>query len=142
MKKLLNLLNVDALLEGLHEYSNTQRRTWFLRACLMALVLSSFLFYGLYQPAYDHNSHLIAAALYLLLLVALQWGVFYVPIAHLGFLISIFHICLVASQSGGINSVTMVWMTVVTLPATLLLSRGRRFFGARRPCWEPGSCWR
>ena len=128
MKTLLNLLNVDALLEGLHEYSNTQRRTWFLRACLMALVLSSFLFYGLYQPAYDHNSHLIAAALYLLLLVALQWGVSYVPIAHLGFLISIFHIGLVASQSGGINSVTMVWMTVVTLPATLLLNRGAAIF--------------
>ena len=123
MKTLLTLFKVDAFLDGLHEYSNAQRRTWLLRVCLSALVASSLLFYGLYQPAYDHHIHLLAAVLYLVLLGALQWGAFYVPIAHLGFLISILHIGLVASQSGGINSVTMVWMTVVTLPATLLLSR-------------------
>jgi len=128
MKTLLNRFKVDALLEGLHAYSNAQRRTWFLRACLMALVVSSLVFYGLYQPAYDHDIHLVAAVLYLVLLAALQWGVFYVPIAHLGFLISILHIALVAAQSGGINSVTMVWMTVVTLPVTLLLSQGAAIF--------------
>jgi signal transduction histidine kinase/ActR/RegA family two-component response regulator len=131
MNTWLNLFKVDTLLEGLHEYSNAQRRTWFLRACLLALVVSSLLFYGLYQPAYDHNIHLVAAVLYLLLLGALQRGVSYVPIAHLGFLISIVHIVWVAGQSGGINSVTMVWMTVVTLPATLLLSRlAAIFWGA------------
>jgi signal transduction histidine kinase/ActR/RegA family two-component response regulator len=87
-------------------------------------------FYVLYQPAYDHNIHLLAAVLYLVLLGTLQWGAFYVPIAHLGFLISIAHIVWVVDQSGGINSVTMVWMTVVTLPAALLLSRvGAIFWG-------------
>ena len=131
MRALLKMLKLEALLEGLHEYSNDERRTWFLRACLLALVVTSLVFYGLYQPAYDHSIHLFAAALYLLMLGALQWGVFYVPIAHLGFLISILHIGLVAGQSGGINSVTMVWMTVVTLPATLLLSRiSAIFWGA------------
>lgn len=128
MKTLLNTFKVDAFLEGLHEYSNAQRRAWLLRVCLLALVVSSFLFYGLYQPAYDHNIHLYAAVSYLILLGALQWGAFYVPIVHLGFLISILHIAWVASQSGGINSVTMVWMTVVTLPATLLLSRVAAIF--------------
>ena len=128
MNTWLSWFKVDALLEGLHQYSNAQRRTWFLRACLLALVVSSLLFYVLYQPAYDHNIHLVAAVLYLLLLGALQRGVSYVPIAHLGFLISIFHIVWVVGQSGGINSVTMVWMTVVTLPATLLLSRVAAIF--------------
>ncbi len=128
MKTLLNQFKVDALLDGLHAYSNAQRRAWFLRACLLALVVSSLVFYGLYQPAYDHNIHLLAAVLYLVLLGALQWGAFYVPIAHLGFLISILHIALVAALSGGINSVTMVWMTVVTLPVTLLLSRVAAIF--------------
>lgn len=123
MSALLKIFNVEALLDGLHEYSNAQRRTWFLRACLLALMITSLVFYGLYQPEYDHRIHLVAAVLYLVLMAALRWGAFYVPIAHLGFLISISHIVLVVGQSGGINSVTMVWMTVVTLPATLLLSR-------------------
>jgi signal transduction histidine kinase/ActR/RegA family two-component response regulator len=93
-------------------------------------VVNSLVFYVLYQPAYDHNIHLLAAVLYLVLLGTLQWGAFYVPIAHLGFLISIAHIVWVVDQSGGINSVTMVWMTVVTLPAALLLSRvGAIFWG-------------
>lgn len=131
VRALLKMLKLEALLEGLHEYSNEARRIWFLRACLIALVVNSLVFYGLYQPAYDHSIHLFAAALYLLMLGALQWGVFYVPIVHLGFLISILHIGLVVGQSGGINSVTMVWMTVVTLPATLLLSRiAAVFWGA------------
>jgi signal transduction histidine kinase/ActR/RegA family two-component response regulator len=128
MKTLWSWFNVDALLDGLNEYANDERRTWLLRACLIALVAVSLLFYGLHQPAYDHNIHLWATALYLLLLGALQWGVFYVPLAHLGFLISILHIGMVVAQSGGINSVTMVWMTVVTLPATLLLSRAAAIF--------------
>ena len=131
MKTWLNVFKTKGFSVDVRDTANAQDKTQFLRSCLIALVASSLLFYGLYQPAYDHKLHLIAAAAYLALLGALQWGGSYAPIAHLGFLISIIHIAWVAGQSGGINSVTMVWMTVVTLPATLLLSRvAAVFWGA------------
>ncbi len=123
MKFLMNLFRLENFLQRLPDHSNTVRRSWFLHACLLALVVCSLLFYGVHQPAYDHDVHLWASALYLVLLVALPLGLSYVLVANLGFLMSLLHIGVVVAQTGGINSVTMVWTTVLALPAILLLSR-------------------
>jgi len=128
MKSWLNLFKIDALLEKLPDHANTARQTWFVRACLVSLIVFSLLFYFIHQPAYDHAVHLLAAALYLVLLLALSLGLSYVAVANLGFLISMLHIGAVVVQTGGINSGTMVWTTVLTVPATLLLSRTLAMF--------------
>lgn len=118
-------------LDGLDVQTRAAHRQFFLRACLGVLVLSSLLFYGLHQPNYDHWVHGVAAALYVLLLAGLQLGVPYALVTHLSFLLSIVHLAVVIAQTGGINSVVMVWMTLVALPATLLLNRaGAIFWGA------------
>lgn len=112
-----------AWLKGLHADTTAERRLWILKGSMLLLVLFSVLFAGLYQPEYDHRIHLAAAAIYLLLFGVLQVGASYVLVAHLSFLVSIGHIVAVAVATGGINSTAMVWMTVVILPAILLLNR-------------------
>ncbi len=128
MKTFPSLFWLDVFFAGLSAPSQTERRIAFLRLCLVFLLLLSLLFYVLPQSAHDPDTHLGAAVVYALLLGALQLGVVYVLVAHLGFGLAMLHIVVVAAQSGGINSVTMVWMTVVTLPATLLLSRAAAVF--------------
>lgn len=128
MKNLMRWFRLETFWQGLHEDSNSKRRIWFLRVCLLTLVGCSLLFYNMHHPEYDHDIHLLAAGLYLALLAALQWGIFYVPVAHAGFLISLLHIAVVVVQTGGMNSVAMVWITVLTLPATLLLNRSAAIF--------------
>lgn len=130
MQTFLNLLRTGVLFAGLSAPSQTQRRIAFLRLCLVLLVLLSLLFYVLPQSAHDPDTHLWAVWGYVFLLGALQWGVVYAVVAHLSFFVAMLHIVAVAAQSGGINSVTMVWMTVVTLPAILLLSRAAAVFWA------------
>lgn len=123
MKHMRNTWMQWALMKGLHDDTASGRRRWFLKLGMLSLVVCSLLFYGVAQPAYDHDIHLLAALVYLLLFVAVQAGASYVPVANLGFFVSIAYVLSVSWTTGGINSTTMVWMTVVTLPSILLLSR-------------------
>lgn len=99
------------------------RLTWFLRLCLVGLILVSLLFYVLHQPDYDRRVHLWAAAVYAVLLWAVRWPLPTAAIVHTGLALTLLHVGWVAALTGGINSVAMVWMTVIILPATLLLNR-------------------
>jgi signal transduction histidine kinase/CheY-like chemotaxis protein len=128
MKTLSNLFGVADFFEGLSAPSQTVRRLAFSRLSLVFLVALSLLLFALPQAAHDPYLHLWAALAYVLLLLILRWGLLQVVVAHLGFLTAMLHIVVVAAQSGGINSVSMVWMTVVALPATLLLSRVAAIF--------------
>ena len=123
MKHTLKNWSQWPIMRGLYHDSATERRRWFLKLGMLSLVVCSLLFYGVEQPAYDHDLHLLAALVYGLLFVAVQAGASYVPVANLGFLVSIVYVLSVSWTTGGINSTTMVWMTVVTLPSILLLSR-------------------
>jgi len=123
MKHMRNTWMQWAPMKGLHDDTASGRRRWFLKLGMLSLVVCSLLFYGVAQPAYDHDIHLLAALVYLLLFVAVQAGASYVPVANLGFFVSIAYVLSVSWTTGGINSTTMVWMTVVTLPSILLLSR-------------------
>ena len=110
-------------MQGLCADTATERRRWFLKLGLLSLVVCSLLFYAVEQPEYDQRLHWVAALLYLFLFFAAQAGMSYVPITNLGFLVSIAYVVSVSVSTGGINSATMFWMTVVTLPSILLLSR-------------------
>jgi signal transduction histidine kinase/ActR/RegA family two-component response regulator len=123
MKHTLKNWSQWPIMRGLFHDSATERRRWFLKLGMLSLVVCSLMFYGVEQPAYDHDLHLLAALVYGLLFVAVQAGASYVPVANLGFFISIVYVLSVSWTTGGINSTTMVWMTVVTLPSILLLSR-------------------
>jgi signal transduction histidine kinase/ActR/RegA family two-component response regulator len=110
-------------IKGLQADTSAERRLWILKGSVLLLVVCSLVFASLYQPEYDHRIHLGAAAMYLLLFGVLHMGVSFVVVTHLSFLVSICHIVAVAVSTGGINSTVMVWMTVVSLPAILLLKR-------------------
>jgi signal transduction histidine kinase/CheY-like chemotaxis protein len=114
---------LDTLQSGADEDAHARRRVWFLRICLLGLVLVSVLFYLLPQPDYDHSIHLLGAVFYVALFLALRWGAPTAAIVHVGLTVTLLHVGWVAAQTGGINSVAMAWMTVVILPATLLLQR-------------------
>ena len=60
--------------------------------------------------------------------MARRLGTSYVVITHTAFLTSMAYVGYLAANTGGINSPAMMWMTVLTLPAILLLGRGSAFF--------------
>lgn len=110
-------------MQGLYADTATERRRWFLKLGLLSLVVCSLLFFAVDQPEYDQRLHWVAALMYLCLFLAVQAGTAYVPIANLSFFVSIAYVLSVSVSTGGINSTTMFWMAVVTLPSILLLSR-------------------
>jgi signal transduction histidine kinase/CheY-like chemotaxis protein len=123
MKNKLNFWSRWPFMQGLYAETATERRRWFLKLGLLSLVVCSLLFCLVNQPEYDQRLHWVAALVYLLLFCTVQAGVSYALITNLAFLVSIVYVVSVAVSTGGINSTTMFWMTVVTLPSILLLSR-------------------
>jgi signal transduction histidine kinase/ActR/RegA family two-component response regulator len=123
MSTLLKPLRALSWMKGLNADTAHERRLWILKAGLLVLVLGSVVFYGLYQPEYNHLIHLVVAAAFAVLFFALFKGAPYSVVAHLAFGVALVHIVGVSATTGGINSTTMVWITVVTLPAIMLLNR-------------------
>lgn len=114
--------------EGLFVGSNMARRNWILTVMLLIISAASVGFYPTYQPGYDHRANLVGMVVYLLLYLALRLGASYVVITHTAFLTSMAYVGYLAANTGGINSPAMVWMTVLTLPAILLLGKRSAFF--------------
>ena len=100
-----------------------ERRRWFLKSSMLLQVLLSATFFFLEQKEYDHRIHLAGCAGYLLLWWWLQQGGSYKGAAHCGFGVALAHIVAMSATAGGINATSMVWITVVTLPSIMLLSR-------------------
>ena len=120
---MLNLLQNEFVPKSFFEGSPLERRRSMLAYKLFVVGLCSLVFYFVYHPDYDHTANLIGAAGYWCLLALLFLGVPYVWVANATFLWSILFISYLAALTGGINSPAMVWMTVLVLPAILLLER-------------------
>jgi signal transduction histidine kinase/ActR/RegA family two-component response regulator len=96
---------------------------------LVAVGLTSLLFYLLPPGYYDRNANLVATAL-MLAMVPMAWHSRWLkPVVNLSTLINLVLVTYIASQSGGVNSTAMVWLNVVVLPVLLLLGpRATRFW--------------
>ena len=100
-----------------------ERRRSLLTYMLLLVGACSLPFYYIYHPDYNHVANLVGTAGYWTLLAGLILGAPYLVIAHGAMLWSIGYVTYLAVLTGGINSPVMVWMTVATLPAVLLLDR-------------------
>jgi signal transduction histidine kinase/ActR/RegA family two-component response regulator len=108
---------------GMNADTTLERRRWFLKSSMLVQVLISVVFFFLQQKEYDHKIHLAGCVGYLLLWWWLQQGGSYKGAAHWGFAVALAHIVAMSATAGGINATAMIWITVVTLPSIMLLSR-------------------
>jgi signal transduction histidine kinase/ActR/RegA family two-component response regulator len=101
-----------------------QRRRWLLMVCLALISICSFPFYFVNQPDYNHIANLVGSAVFGGMFLLLYWGASYRLMVHSLLLAGIVYVLYLAVNTGGINSPAMVWMTVIVLPALMLLGRG------------------
>ncbi len=88
---------------------------------LIAVCLDSLVFY-LFSPGYyDRNANLLVSVLALLLLPTLRIPQLFAWVVHGLTAITVALVLYIASQSGGINSTALVWLTVLAVPVLLLL---------------------
>jgi signal transduction histidine kinase/ActR/RegA family two-component response regulator len=115
--------------EGLFVGPNVSRRNWVM-TLLLLLILSAATLGGYANEAQGQDPWVswLATGVFLLLFGALRWGASYVAITHLTFLSFMAYVVWWAAYTGGIHSPTMVWMTVITLPAILLLGKRSAVF--------------
>ena len=98
-------------------------RHWLLLSCLLGAAGNSVLFYLLDPPGYDAMANLLASVVFVLLALAVPCHRAYTLISNLGLLTATALMTYITSQTGGINSPAMVWMTILAVPALLLLGR-------------------
>jgi signal transduction histidine kinase/ActR/RegA family two-component response regulator len=98
-------------------------RHWLLLCCLLGAGGNSLLFYFVYQPGYDHVANLIAAAIFFGLALAVPFQRAYTLLSNLALLTAVSLMGYITAGTGGINSPAMVWMTILAVPALLLLGR-------------------
>ena len=88
---------------------------------LVAVALNSWVFF-LFPPGYyDRHANLLVSVLALLLLPASRMARFFPWVVHGLTAITVTLVLYIASQSGGINSTALVWLTVLAVPVLLLL---------------------
>ena len=94
-----------------------------LLSCLVGAGANSLFFVFVYQPEYNHNANWLGVLAFwgLAALVPLQRHI--TLISHLALLTALMLMTYVTLNTGGINSPAMVWMTILAVPALLLLSR-------------------
>ena len=98
-----------------------------LRICLLVLLINSLSFYGVPNAPYDVQTNLWTALVLLMCLVLSRWPWGFVWAAHTMLLSSWGLVLYIASQTGGINSPVLLWLTVLPMPALLLLGRQPAF---------------
>ncbi len=104
------------------------RRNFLLFSCLLGAGANSLIFAFVEQPGYDHNMNLIATAVFwgLALWVPLKRG--YELVCHLAMLTALTLLTYVTVNTGGINSPAMVWMTILPVPALMMLGSQAALF--------------
>lgn len=87
---------------------------------LLAVSLSSFIFY-LFPPGnYARHVNLIFSALTIGMLPLVRVRALYTPLIHLVTFLSLVLVTYIASQTGAINSSALVWLNVLAVPVLLL----------------------
>lgn len=88
---------------------------------LVAVGLDSLVFYVFAPGYYNRNANLLVSLLALLLLPTLRFPRLFPWVVHAITAMTVTLLFYIASQSGGINSTALVWLTVLAVPVLLLL---------------------
>lgn len=88
---------------------------------LLAVAANSFVYYIFAPGYYDRNANLLVSVLALLLLPVLRTPRPFAPVVHGLTAVTLALVFYIASQTGAINSIALVWLTVLTMPVLLLL---------------------
>jgi signal transduction histidine kinase/ActR/RegA family two-component response regulator len=87
----------------------------------LVVALNSLFFYLIPPGYYDRDANLLATVL-TLAMMPMAWQQWLFPYAvHLTTLLSLALVTYIAAESGGINSMALVWLNVLALPVLLLL---------------------
>ena len=87
----------------------------------LVVALNSLFFYLIPPGYYDRDANLLATVL-TLAMMPMAWQQWLFPYAvHLTTLLSLALVTYIAAESGGINSMALVWLNVMALPVLLLL---------------------
>lgn len=110
---------VNRVWDALDTFALTRRSI--LAIYLIAVGLNSLVFY-LFSPGhYDRNANLLLSVLSLLLLPTLRVPRLFPYVVHSLTAVTAVLVLYIASQSGGVNSNALVWLTVLSVPVFLLL---------------------
>ena len=96
-------------------------RQGLLATYLLAVSLTSLIFYLIPPGYYDRNANLLVSLLTLAMLPLVRRRKLFTPLVHLVTLTSLVLVTYIASRSGGINSSALVWLNVLAVPVLLLL---------------------
>ena len=94
---------------------------WLLLCCMAVAGGNALLFYFVPQPGYDHVANLIAAAVFFVMALLVPFQRLNTLLGHLGLLTCVAFLGYITVYTGGINSPAMVWMTIMAVPALMLL---------------------
>lgn len=103
--------------------STPEPRHGLLFYCLVFGGVTTLLFYFLAPPLYERHINLLASLVFLGLAVAARFRRAYVGLCNLALLNTLVLMTAIVSQTGGINSPAMVWLTMMAIPAILLLGQ-------------------
>lgn len=104
------------------------RRYFLLFCCLFGAGANSLFFTFIEQPDYDHNMNLVATGVFWFLAVMVPIKRAYELVCHLALLTAVALMTYITLNTGGINSPAIVWMTILPVPALMLLGRQSAFF--------------
>ena len=94
-----------------------------LLSCVFSAGCISLLFYFLGPDGYAREVNLLAAASFWMVAVLVQFRHFYTWLCNWSMLTTTVLIAYIATCTGGINSPALVWLTIMVVPALLLLGR-------------------
>jgi len=88
---------------------------------LLAVSLTSLIFFLIPPGYYERNANLLTTLLTAAMLPLVRVRALFAPLVHLVTLISLLLVTYIACTSGGINSSALVWLNVLAVPVLLLL---------------------
>ncbi len=108
---------------ALFHHSALSSRQKLLMSLLLGAAVNALLFYFVNQPDYNHQANLIASAMFGLLCFLVPSPKLFTSVVNLALVIAVGLMAYITSQTGASNSPAMVWMTILAIPALLLLGR-------------------
>ena len=101
--------------------SSLHFRQGLLATYLLAVSLTSLVFFLIPPGYYDRNANLLTTLLTAAMLPLVRVRALFTPLIHAVTFISLVLVAYIASMSGGINSSALVWLNVLAVPVLLLL---------------------
>ena len=89
--------------------------------CLLVIGVNALTFYVLPQSDYDHRANLLAAAVLLAMLPFALSRRLHVLLVNMALVVAISLIVYIATETGGINSSALVFLSVLAVPALFFL---------------------